>query len=324
MSEFRYNKLTRKWVLFSPNRAKRPVEVCQQDKSVQTENLESCPFETGREHMTPDELLRIGDKDHWRVRVVPNLYHALSIDDELISHKYQSFEVKSGFGAHEVIIETPDHTKQMYHFTLDEFVDYFTAIKLRIENLKKDTRLQYFSLFKNCGNNAGATLDHSHTQLIAMPFIPNKIKEDLEFYRKHKEETQRDFFDDLIYDEQRFKKGLLFENNSFIAFCPYASTFPFEVLVVAQEPICSIIECESVQIYALSEIMEFLFKNLHKALGEFSFNLLIKNGDMNHPDNPNRLHLQILPRLTGVAGFELESDIFINTILPELAAKVLK
>lgn len=324
MSEFRYNKLARKWVLFAPNRAKRPIDIQQQAQVAEQGSLESCPFETGRENMTAKELLRIGDKDNWRIRIVPNLYHALSIDEGPKSYKYQSFEAKNGFGAHEVIIETPEHVKQMYHFALDEFIDYFTAIQMRIENLRKDTRLKYFSIFKNSGQNAGATLEHSHTQLIVMPFIPEKIKKDLISYTLHRQETERDFFDDLIYDERRFKKGVLFENSFFIAFCPYASMFPFETIIISKEPIASIIHCENVHLYALSEVMEFVFQKLYEALGNFSFNMLIKNGDINDPNNPNRLHLQIIPRLSNIAGFELESDIYMNTVLPELVAKVLR
>lgn len=326
MSEFRYNKLTKQWVLFAPNRAKRPYDF-QDKKEILIQSKENCPFETGNEKMTPNEVARIEDKNkNWQARVVPNLYHALSIEEDSSSKKDGCFEKKNGFGAHEVIIETNDHHLHMFDFSIEHFTNYFNIIKKRVDNLKKDKRLKYFSIFKNHGLDAGATLEHSHTQLIAMPFLPNNIEDELTEYNKFEEEKDRSFFDDLIHDEKNFKKGILIENSSFIAYCPYASTFSFEVVIVAKEAISSIIECEDTHIYALSEVMKFVFSKYKTALGEIPFNMLIKNGDIqaDSGENKNRLNIQIHPRIYKVAGFELDSKIHINTILPEVAAQILK
>lgn len=151
MSEFRYNKLAKHWVLFAPNRAKRPsnFEAIKENEK----DITNCPFEKGNESQTPNEVARIEDEKGWKCRVVPNLYHALSIDEDISSYKTGCFENKSGFGAHEVIIETPYHHKTMFEFTHEEFYDYFSIIKLRIDDLKKDIRLKYFSVFKNFGVN---------------------------------------------------------------------------------------------------------------------------------------------------------------------------
>ncbi|MEA1918182.1 MAG: galactose-1-phosphate uridylyltransferase [Campylobacterota bacterium] len=321
MSEFRYNTLKKEWVLFSPNRAKRPNEFVEDKLST---NASGCPFELGSEHLTPNELAIIGTNDNWKCRVVPNLYHALSINADLVSSKDACFEKKSGFGAHEVIIETPLHSRQMYNFSLAEFSDYITIMKIRVADLIKDKRLKYFSIFKNSGISAGATLEHSHTQLIAMPFIPPKIADDLTFFKNHKQKHDRDFFDDLIYSEKEFKKGILIENSSFIAYCPYASTYAFEVSIVAKNSVKTLLDCDDKDIYALSEVLEYVYSRLFSALGDFSFNMLIKNGEINSDENSNRFHIQILPRLYKIAGYELDSDVFINTILPEKATEILK
>jgi UDPglucose--hexose-1-phosphate uridylyltransferase len=183
MSEFRYNKLTQEWVLFAPNRAKRDTRFNRHEKQLSTE-IQSCPFELGNEHNTPNEVARIGEKHNWRCRIVPNLYHALSIEDKPRSYKNASFENKAGFGAHEVIIETPSHTKQMFDFSVEEFYDYFSIINMRLKDLKKDKRIKYFSVFKNYGENSGATQIHSHSQLIAKPFIPRTLKKSLDFSNK--------------------------------------------------------------------------------------------------------------------------------------------
>lgn len=322
MSEFRYNKLTQHWVLFAPNRAKRPTDFNSFNKT--TQDIQSCPFELGNESKTPNELLRIGDDTNWKCRIVANLYHALSIEVEPKSYKNGSFENKNGFGAHEVIIETPDHTKQMFEFNIDEFYDYFSIISLRLKDLKKDVRIKYFSLFKNYGENSGATMEHSHSQLIATPFIPKTTKKALHYYEKYKEDTERDFFDDLITDERTFKKGLLFENSSFIAYCPYASRYPFEINIIAKKNLSSLVDFNDVDIYSLSEVINFCFLKLHNTLGTPDFNMIIKNGDIQSQINPNRFHIEILPRLYKTAGFEIDTDIMINTFLPETAAKILK
>lgn len=321
MSEFRYNKLAKHWVLFAPNRAKRPsnFEAIKENEK----DITNCPFEKGNESQTPNDVARIEDEKGWKCRVVPNLYHALSIDEDISSYKTGCFENKSGFGAHEVIIETPYHHKTMFEFTHEEFYDYFSIIKLRIDDLKKDIRLKYFSVFKNFGVNGGATLEHPHSQLIAMPFIPKTIENELIFYKKYKDDTQRDFFDDIIYEERNFAKGLLIENETFTAFCPYASRYPFEINIICLKGKNSILDLSDSDIYSLCDIMSFCFGKLYKSLGKCDFNLLIKNGAINSDENFNRFHIQIIPRLYRIAGFELDSNIMINTFLPETAAKIL-
>ncbi len=322
LSEFRYNKLIQQWVLFAPNRAKKPIKIEIKDQN----NIEGkCPFCPGNEDLTPNELLRINDKSgSWACRIVPNLYNALGINTEISSSKEGNFEKRNGFGAHEVIIETPCHEKQIFDFNVDEFYNYYTAVKLRLLDLKKDNRLKYFSVFKNYGIDAGASQPHSHSQLIAMPFLPPKIKEQLQWCENYKTEHDREFFDDMIYDEKNFKKGILKENNYFLAYCPYASKYPFEIMVIAKKQTSSIHLMGDDALYALSEISRYLFETLFKKLGDFSFNMILKNGDIQNEQNPNRFHMQILPRLYKTAGFELDGDIFINTFLPEQAAKILK
>jgi UDPglucose--hexose-1-phosphate uridylyltransferase len=294
------------------------------DKQAKHFSTDMCPFDKGNEFMTPNEVARIGEET-WRCRVVPNLYHALSIDTEPAAFKESCFEKQSGFGAHEVIIETDEHALHMTNFEHRHFLDYLELIRMRIDNLQQDSRIKYFSLFKNSGLNAGATLEHAHSQLMAMPFIPPKIASDLSYYQEYKKQHGRDLFDDYIHEEKLHKKGILFENSSFIALCPYASRFAFEVMIVAKEPIASILACEDTHIYALAEVMELVFTKLRLSLGEdFAFNMVIKNGDLRDPKNPNRFHIEILPRLYKIAGFELESGVYINTMLPETVVEVLK
>jgi UDPglucose--hexose-1-phosphate uridylyltransferase len=193
-----------------------------------------------------------------------------------------------------------------------------------LNDLKNDLRIKYFSVFKNFGTNGGATLEHSHSQIIATPFIPKSVQNDLDGFKRYKEQTDRDFFDDMIYEEKTNGDSIIYENDIFMAFCPYASRYPFEICIVAKDVKDSILSLNDTDLYSLSEVMQYCFSKLKIALGECDFNMLIKNGAVQKSDNPNRFHIQIMPRLYKIAGFELDSDIMVNTFLPNKAAKILK
>jgi UDPglucose--hexose-1-phosphate uridylyltransferase len=316
--------------LFAPNRLKRANNFYVQKAKV--DDPSKCPFCPGNEHLTPKEIFKINAQENkWQLRVVPNLYNLLSTDEELKYEKEMFFDNISGVGAHEIVIETPKHDCNMYDFSVLEFITYFEALKNRIEDLKNDTRLKYISVFKNSGFLAGATQTHSHTQIVATPFIPKSVQEDINYFKSYYEEHKRNFFDDLIYEEKIFKKGILFENESFIAFAPYASSFAFEVQVISKKELLCLKYFNSKDLESLSMIMKDTFELLHNGLGEFSFNMLVKNSfgyedvcDADKRIKYNRFYIQIIPRNAMLAGFELDSQMFVNPVLPETAVKIMK
>ncbi len=325
-SHFRYCKLSKKWILFSPSRAYRPNNFLTKFN----QNIEGniCPFDAGNEYLTPAEIERIGDKNNWKTRVVPNLYNVLSIDVESFGKKDDYYDTLNGFGAHEVIIETPDHKKTMFDYNVNEFVDYLTICRSRIKSLKKDIRLRYVSLFKNSGSLSGASQAHEHSQLIAMSFVPDGIEQEIKYKREYYHQFQRAILDDLVYEEKRYIKNLIFENESFICYAPYASKFSYEVKIVAKDKIATIMELNETRITHLALALNFLFTGYKSILGEFSFNMVFKN----HPyenytiDSKEyfRFCINIYPRLNGIAGFELDSGIFLNSILPSDVAHKLR
>lgn len=325
-SQFRYCKLTKKWVLFSPNRANRPNNFLHKsDKNIEG-NI--CPFDVGNEYLTPVEIERIGDGSSWKTRVVPNLYNVLSIDVEAIGKKDDYFDIFNGFGAHEVIIETPNHKKTMFDYGVDEFVDYLTICQNRLKGLENDSRLQYVSLFKNSGSLAGASQTHAHSQLIAMPFVPNDIEEEIAYKKEYYHQFKRALLDDLVYEEKKYEKNFIFENESFVCYAPYASKFPYEVKIVAKEQIATIMELKENTILHLAQSLNLIFAKYKESIGEFSFNMIFKN----HPyenrtidaKNYFRFCINIFPRLNGIAGFELDSGIYLNSVLPSDAADKLR
>lgn len=328
LSEFRYCKLSKEWILFAPERLLRPKDFHKNQNALNNCD-EECPFDLGKEELTPHEIARISQEHSWQCRVVPNLYNALSIDIEPKSTKEGFFDKFSGFGAHEVLIETPVHDKQMEDFEYNEFSNYLKLLQQRAQNLQKDVRLSYLSIFKNQGENAGASLSHAHTQLMAMPFVPKKILEEIEEKKSYYQEHKRALMDDLVYEELAYQQNIVCENSDFVVYCPYASSVAFEVKIVSKKKLSSLVEFESKDIAALSDILHDFFKRFKRTLGvNVAFNMLIKNAPYEAYDTKTkeyfRFSIQILPRLYKAAGFELDSGVFINVVLPEVAAKAYK
>lgn len=329
MSDFRYCKLTREWTLFAPERLRRPNDL-QNKKEVYLGEIvhEKCPFDMGKEEYTPTEITRISQDGVWKCRVVPNLYNALSIDFEPKFYRDNFYETHSGFGAHEVVIETPNHDKQIWNYEFNDFVNYFTILQERTVNLQKDPRFKYLSIFKNQGLEAGASMSHSHSQIMALPFLPKRVQEELEYKKSYLKEHGRALMDDIVYEENVHGKDIVLENSDFIVYCPYASKFAFEAKIVAKKELSSLSEFTKSDLSSLSDITKDFFSKYYNALGEVAFNMIIKNAPYEEYSEKTkkyfRFHIEIKPRIYKQAGFELDSDVNINVMLPETAAKIYK
>ena len=339
MSHFRFCRLTECSVIIAENRLRKPDMITVvSDKS--EDDLKHCPFEYGNESLSGNEIFAIREKESvkngmgWKTRVVPNLYHALSVEETKENRRVGFFERQNGLGAHEVIIETPHHHISMNHYKTEEFENYIKTIIARIDDLEKDKRLEYIQVFKNCGKYAGASMPHPHSQIIATPFIPKDIKERLEIQKAYFEKHGRSLVGDLVDEEIRFNERIIYENGTFFAFAPYASCFPFEVLIAPKLPLAKITQLSIYQINDLALVLEFVFKRLYRELGDFPFNMLFFNmppvSAQNDPDFFYRMEeyyrftLHITPRIYQLAGFEISTGMYINPISPELAAMRLR
>ncbi len=334
MSVIRYCPLRDEKVIIAPNRLHRPADykICS---SKESEDISECPFERGREEFTPREIFSLKDEQGlWKCRVVPNLYHALSVENKKRSFREGFFEYEEGLGAHEVIIETPDHFKRMKDYSIDDFKDYLFVIRNRLNDLSRDKRLEYISVFKNQGINAGATLKHPHSQIIATPFIPKEIEREIERKREYYKKHKRALLTDIVNEEIKIDKRIIEKNEDFAAFVPYASLFPFESIIAPKEPVSSLSLLNDEKLYSLSEILQKVFIKLYKVLGDFDFNLIFKNPPVvckrSEPDYFYQMedfylfYIQIVPRLYKFAGFELATNMHINPITPENAAGKLR
>ncbi len=340
MSELRYNKLVDTWTVIAVERARRPhdypVHVYEEHGDIST-----CPFEYGNEDKTPPEIFAIRDPNTkpntpgWKVRVIPNKYPAFRIEETDQSDFYCIYDKKGGFGAHEVVVETPDHNRHIENFTVDEIFDILTAYKERIRSLYMDLRIKYVQVFKNHGKDAGKSLVHSHSQIIALSQIPKIPDTIVNQSRKHFQETSRCLLCDEIKFEMEEGDRIVYENADFLAYCPYASLFPFQVRIVPKFHSKDFYTINEQQQRNLAEILQITVRKLHKSLVNPPFNMVIYTAPptRDFPEKPDYFigidrffhwFIDILPRIVIQAGFELGTGYLINPTPPEDAAKFLR
>jgi UDPglucose--hexose-1-phosphate uridylyltransferase len=315
MSEIRYCKLRDTDVIISPKRLHRPSQF---DIPKDFYTLDECPFEAGAEDSTPNELFSIKDENgDWITRVVPNLYNALDIEVENSSKRDGFFTSKSSFGAHEVIIETPDHNRTMDKYSLENWKAYLHTINHRVEDLSRDIRLEHIQIFKNHGGEAGASLRHPHSQILATGFVPNEVKAQMKRLQSYYDIHGRTLLEDLVSEELRVGKRVVYENNSFVAYAPFASLYPFELSIAPKKHMSCMGEIDD-----LAKILQNVYKKLYGVLGDFHFNMIFKNSIKK--SDSYTFHIQIIPRIYMLAGFELGTGMRINPLEPQLACEKLK
>ncbi len=326
-------------MIIAENRLRKP-DLIQEVPESAGHDLKDCPFEYGNETLAGSEIFAVREKGSaknttgWKTRVVPNLYNALSIEAEKQNRRIGFFERRDGLGAHEVIIETPNHFASMDQYTREDFENYIKTIMARIDDLEKDTRLEYIQVFKNSGKYAGASMHHPHSQILATPFIPKDIKARLDIQKHYFEKHGRSLVGDLVDEEIRLNERIIYENGTFVVFSPYASCFPFEVLIAPKLGLSKISTLTLHQVADLAQAMQVVFKRLHRELGDFPFNMLFFNmppmSAQNDPDffykmdEYYRFHINITPRIYHLAGFEISTGMQINPVPPELAASRLR
>ena len=326
MSELRKDPVIGRWVIISTDRAKRPSDLIVEPSRPRGGFCPLCP---GNEDKTPPEVFSInGDGSQgrsWDVRVVPNKFPALMQEGSLQRRTEGMYDIMNGVGAHEVIIETPDHKATFSSLPVTAFTNILSAFKNRLNVLKQDNRLRYIAVFKNCGEAAGATLEHPHSQLIALPVVPRRVSEKLDGAQSYCTYKNRCVFCDIIQQELADGRRLIAQNNDFIAFEPFAPRFPFETHIMPRDHLAAFENTPDHILPALGEIMSIVFKKINKALGFPPFNFMLHTA----PFNKNvgqfyHWHLEIIPRLTKVAGFEWGSGFYINPTPPEQAAQYLR
>ena len=335
MSEIRRDRLHDHYVLIAPERMRRPDTLLVKPSST---SKDSCPFCEGHEEMTPPEIYAIrsnhSNENGWSVRVIPNLYKAVQIELEDYSKVDGMFESRPGVGAHEIVIDTPSHDCRPASLDSLQIGQWLSAISMRIADLRQDKRLIHISVFKNHGENAGATQPHPHTQIIALPVEPHNVlrlmEKDFQYYRRH----GRGKVEDILENEVNEKLRIITQRGDFVAFCPFASSFPFEVMIAPKRALSTLDDLNRDDIVHLSELLKEVFMRLDVQLGNFNYNLAFNMAPLNsnfenepyfpHLKKYYRMTIRIMPRIYRLGGFELSTGMLINPVEPEEAADLLR
>ena len=328
MSEIRYDLLFDEYVIIAPERLHRPMHNIAPKPPTQT----PCPFCPGNEYLTPQEIFALRDGDTWLTRVVPNLYKALQIEAPRNAQNRGFYERWGGYGAHEVIIDTPQHNATLATMKHQHIVAWLSTLQARISDLAHDPNLISIAIFKNSGALAGATQPHPHTQLIASQLLSkyhNSLFTHLwHYYQEHGRSLLLDIFTNEMQQERS-----IYATQDFLTFAPYASAFAFETMIVAKG-IFSLKECTKAQLHQLASHIKYIFNALYNELGDFSYNLLFFTPPM-HKNFQNECYyddlqsfftffVRITPRIYTLAGYELLTHSAINPVTPELAASLLR
>jgi UDPglucose--hexose-1-phosphate uridylyltransferase len=328
MPELRKDPVVGRWVIISTERARRPTDF--QRDPVRARST-SCVFCPGNEDKTPPEILA-GRPDSsppngpgWSYRVVPNKFPALRIEGDLEPAGEGLFDRMNGVGAHEVVIETADHHGSLTTMSLDAVADVLIAYRDRIVDLKKDPRFEYALVFKNFGDAAGASLEHPHSQLIATPITPIMVTEELTGSARYWEMKERCVWCDVVRQERRGRTRLILERDGYVALAPFAPRFPFETWILPTQHRASFEESGVDDLRALAGALGDFMRRLTTTLNEPPFNFMLhtaplRDGSLEY----YHWHLEIIPKLTNVAGFEWGSGFFINPMPPESAAAALR
>jgi UDPglucose--hexose-1-phosphate uridylyltransferase len=328
MPELRRDPVIGRWVIISTDRGKRPSDF---GKEIETGVGKYCPFCPGNEDKTPQEVLAYHDpsreknKPGWWVRVVPNKFPALQIEGALNRQGEGMYDKMNGVGAHEVVIETADHSQDFPDLISKRAEDVIWAYRDRIMDLKRDARFEYILIFKNRGAAAGASLSHPHSQLIATPVIPKHVRELVNGAKNYFEYKERCVFCDMIKQELTTGTRIISENDDFVAFVPFAARFPFEVWILPKVHDSDFEDLQKHEVVNLTHLLQQSLKRMRDVLDDPPYNFIILNSPLRESKLPHyHWHLEIMPKLTKVAGFEWGSGFYINPTPPEEAAKFLR
>jgi UDPglucose--hexose-1-phosphate uridylyltransferase len=329
MPELRKDPVTGHWVIISTDRQKRP-NAFRLERPVVL-GRDQCPFCPGRESLTPPEILSYRqnggapNSPGWEVRVVPNKFPALQVEGTLDRTGEGMFDRMNGIGAHEVIIETPDHDRTLAAMSEPEIERVLWAYRERMADLKRDIRLRYILVFKNPGGAAGATLEHTHSQLIALPIVPDFVREEIEGARRHFAAKERCVFCDILHQELTDTRRVIFENADIVALSPYAPRFPFETWLLPKRHGARFEEAARHEFESLARALKSVLQRMDRALEFPPFNLIVHTSPFSEETTDvYHWHLEIMPKLSRVAGFEWGTGFYINPTSPEEAAEVLR
>lgn len=324
-SEFRQDIISKDWVIIATGRAKRPQDFSKHERSKDDNGTENClfcdPEKTGQEE---DVLIYENSQGEWTLRVFPNKYPAVSQKNPFKKSEEGPYSLMTGTGYHEVIV-TRDHYRQLALLSNLEAEEVLDAYQDRYLSLMNKKEINYISIFHNHGKEAGASIAHPHSQLMAIPVISPYVRLELDGAENYYQHNHHCAYCVIAEHELKVRKRIVFENEKFIVFCPFSSRSAFEVWVMPKKHNPYFEKVSSKDKVELAEALRKALGSIYKALNDPSYNFYIHTAPCDGKDYPHyHWHIEILPHVSTWAGFELQTGIEISTIQPEAAAEYLR
>lgn len=326
MPEIRTDPISGRQVIMAPERADRPFE---HSASPAVESLDHCPFCAGNEEATPEAVLTLPaahESPDWRVRIVPNRYPAVGEKRVPAQTAAAKFETSAAPGRHEVIIESPDHETCMHRLNVSQFELILRAWRQRVNEIRDEESVAHATLFKNDGAAAGASLEHVHSQLLTTPFIPPAVEEQLSAGTRFHAAHSRNAWLETLEWERAVGDRIVSDSDDFVAYCPFASRFPAETWIVPRRHCPDFADSTDTELSALAPLLQDVLERIDGIYPDSACNLVMHTAPFIPDDRRAAMqwHLQITPRLTGIAGFEIGAGSWVNIVAPEDAAARLR
>ena len=334
MSELRWDPLDRTWALIATERGRRPTDFLPPERRLAKGNA-PCPFCLVLEGKGPATRIAHRKTADDAVVVLANRFPVLSVEAPTHRHQVGPYDCVSGVGAHEVVVETNHHERRFRDLPPAQLAAVLLTWRDRVIDLTRDRRFQHVEVFKNDGPSAGATLSHAHSQIVATPVLPPRLLRQLDAARTHWHDKERCLICDIVTFEVEHTARVIDDEGDFVAWCPYASRFPFEVQIASRHHSSYFVQLDEPRANALATLLSRTLRALDKALRGADLNLCLslspstssfargKHG-LEQLDQFWHWRIELIPRLLPLGGFELGTDLVINPTAPEDAAAHLR
>jgi len=329
VSEIRKNLVKNRWVAVASDRALKPNDFPTAGMGINESETRGgfCPFCGGNEEYTPPEIAAYRpdnqqpDSPGWLIRAIPNKFSAFLLEGELKENYSGIYSNYNGLGQHEVIIETPEHSPEYHEFELERVEKIISMFKNRYNSLAGDTRIKYIQIYKNRGMFGGASLGHSHSQIVGLPFDPQENEGMVQYY----EQKGSCLICDILKQEQESKERIIYEGENFLIICPYAPRFAYESWIVPKRHMEHFGEINPLEEKELALLSRKITMAVIDSLDNPSYNFVINSAPVNVPYQAGyHWFWEITPRMLVAAGVEVATGVYINPVAPELAANILK
>lgn len=326
MPEFRQNLLTKDWVIVAPERAKRPDQFKKaKAKKELPEREPTCPFCAGNEDKTPPAVLELKENGSWQTRVVPNKFAAVNPLTKPVRKQVGRFMSADGFGIAEVVVESPKHNLTLGQMNVADVRRVLGAYKQRYTEISKNPDVDLITIFRNNGAAAGTSLEHPHSQIIATPIITQRLRSTYFNAINHHDTYGTCLYCAMLEDELKFKERIVMQTPHFVALCPFASPLPFETLIISTRHMSHFSQINDSELDDMAKVLRTILNKFYNGLDNPDYNFVIESTANSEKHTLyGHWRLNLVPRLTTPAGFEIGSGIFINTMPPEQAAKYIR